>query len=399
MIVNGLNLITKNLARTFASAANNGTVLQNGTGSHLFKNLIPTNSVNDLGGLAKLANAIPLTLFQPSNKNPDNSIAAGTELAKPIIPIAVKALNLAASPNHGLLPDPVKTLTSWFNFAMNRGAGEISNGWVGASIGSRGNDHISPTSLASLAWGGAGHDTIQGNLGLLFAHGGKGNDTLIGANGIGNILAGGAGNDQIQGGTALFNVLLGGAGSDTLKGGTSLIGYANGGSGNDTVVGGYGLLASIAKGGAGNDRVVGGSGLFTHASGGEGDDHVVSGRGKNNTAAGNAGNDIVESSGRGKKQVISGGDGNDLLVARSGKEKIRGGDGFDTLVLSGKQSDYCVKQTKPGELEIIRYQMDKQGNLILDKQGNPKIASKQKATGIENIKYAYKPIPLGKARI
>ncbi len=207
--------------------------------SRVFTNLLRSKATADnrLGALQSIG-SLSQQFIQPLLHKSDNPVFAGAGIFTSLLPIAVKGAQLAAKPDYGLLPDPLKTFSSWLNFAMNRGAGEIANGWVGAFIGSAGNDRISPSSLASFAFGGKGNDVIQGNAGFLLAHGGSGHDTLAGANGIGNILLGGQGNDKLYGGTALFNALLGGSGEDTLVGGTSLFGYANGGAGNDIVIGG-----------------------------------------------------------------------------------------------------------------------------------------------------------------
>jgi hypothetical protein len=110
--------------------------------------------------------------------------------------------------------------------------------------------------------GNAGHDTFTNNNARLIAdaNGGAGNDTLTGnvladtlTGGTGNDdLGGGGGNDRLLGGSG-NDVLSGGSGDDFLNGGTGAD-VLNGGSGRDGLFGGLSDEADTATGGSGQDR-------------------------------------------------------------------------------------------------------------------------------------------------
>lgn len=87
-------------------------------------------------------------------------------------------------------------------------------------------------------------------------HGGEGNDTLNGqASTVAIVADGEAGDDTLRGGTQ-SDQLQGGAGNDLLSGGAGSDWLA-GGEGNDTVQGGAG--SDVVEGGSGNDRLSGGA--------------------------------------------------------------------------------------------------------------------------------------------
>ncbi|MDF1792942.1 MAG: hypothetical protein P1U88_13575, partial [Thalassobaculaceae bacterium] len=100
--------------------------------------------------------------------------------------------------------------------------------------------------------GGAGDDSLWGNLGDDDLSGGVGNDWLAGNSGD-DTLSGGAGNDRLEG-LSDADVLSGGDGDDSLSGGSGAD-VLDGGAGNDTLSGGAG--ADTLTGGAGNDVFAG----------------------------------------------------------------------------------------------------------------------------------------------
>jgi subtilisin-like proprotein convertase family protein len=105
---------------------------------------------------------------------------------------------------------------------------------------------IAAGTVIEKAWGGAGNDSITGNLAANTLSGGEGDDTMSGAAGS-DSLAGGAGRDALQGGTG-FDTLSGDDGDDSLSGG----------NGRDELVGGGG--ADTLNGGGGLDSLAGGAG-------------------------------------------------------------------------------------------------------------------------------------------
>jgi serralysin len=161
--------------------------------------------------------------------------------------------------------------------------------------------------------------TWTANVGIAFSTtienvlGGAGDDTLTG-NLANNHLSGGGGADRV----------FGGAGNDTLEGGSGA-NYLRGEEGDDQITGGSdfddingNLGADTAHGGLGDDWVVGGKdndALF----GDEGGD-IVYGNLGDDTCDGGSGADLVR-----------GGQGNDSLVGGSGDDWLSGDRGDDTI--------------------------------------------------------------------
>jgi Ca2+-binding RTX toxin-like protein len=99
----------------------------------------------------------------------------------------------------------------------------------------RGNDTITLSAFADIAYGAEGNDTVSGN---------GGSDRLFGQAGD-DVLRGGYGNDSLFGNLGA-DQLIGGPGADVLQGGV----------GNDTLTGGTGVDRFEFKAGDGNDRVL-----------------------------------------------------------------------------------------------------------------------------------------------
>jgi serralysin len=223
-------------------------------------------------------------------------------------------------------------------------------------------------SLIENANGGAGNDSIIGNIANNTIYGGNGNDTIDGGDGN-DTINGGDGNDLIylgEGNDFLDSVYLG---NDTLYGGNGddfIYGYIsdetyNGEAGNDTLLGWSGN--DIINGGAGADSLDGGSGTDTLSydtssvavtvnlttnivSGGDatGDiivantfenltgssyHDVLTGSSGNNTINAGVGIDTVD--GESGNDRINGQTGNDILRGSSGNDTINGGSGNDSL--------------------------------------------------------------------
>lgn len=161
--------------------------------------------------------------------------------------------------------------------------------------------------------GGSGEDTIDGEDGddaifdVSVAFGGAGNDSIYDVSRAGSTLVGGAGNDVLRG-YDHGDRLDGGSGHD------SLWGYG----GNDTLLAGDGH--DLVLGGDGDDQALGGRGEDL-ISGGAGND-VLNGRSGDDTIVGGVGNDS-----------LLGGAGADLLIGLDGNDRLNGqGSGHDTLV-------------------------------------------------------------------
>lgn len=178
-------------------------------------------------------------------------------------------------------------------------------------LGTDGDDTIIGTSSYALfALGGAGDDTIVGNMGNDILSGGAGNDTLTGNDGD-DRLFGGDGDDRLEGGDG-NDILMGGAGNDTLIGG-----YGDdelfGGDGDDTILDDFG--SSYVEAGAGNDTIHVASGWV---DGGDGDDTIIM-------------DEFSPGDG------IYGGAGNDVIAFKDTSNfNADGGEGHDVLWLSGE---------------------------------------------------------------
>ena len=181
--------------------------------------------------------------------------------------------------------------------------------------------------------GGAGNDTITGDLRDNILDGGAGNDVVSGGRGA-DTLTGGPGNDTLSGGdgddtldeTAPADgsdVLSGGDGSDTVdySGRTAAVTVTFDGKPDNGEAGEGDTVASDiegASGGAGNDTIVGTAADDT-IDGGPGDDTVSGGAGAD-TLTGGLGNDIVD-----------GGPGDDTIDPGAGDDTVHGGPGDDEI--------------------------------------------------------------------
>ena len=177
--------------------------------------------------------------------------------------------------------------------------------------GTSGNDTIdlgwqAPWDVRDNADGGAGNDTIWGNVADNHLIGGSGSDYISGS----------WGDDWIEGG-ADPDSLFGDEGNDTISGGTGGD-WIDGGSGNDTLSGDEGN--DTIFGGDGNDQLVGGTG-DDHLNGGSGSDLLLDDDESNLLPPFHAnGNDVMH-----------GGDGDDGLVSWDGADKLFGDAGNDFI--------------------------------------------------------------------
>lgn len=171
------------------------------------------------------------------------------------------------------------------------------------ALGGAGADTLLGNVLANILDGGAGSDTLRGI---------GGNDTLLGRTGN-DLLDGGVGNDTLSGGEN-DDVLIGGAGNDTLDGGTGsdTASYANSSA---AVRVSLAISNAQATGGGGNDTLTG----IENLSGGTGADILVGDGGAN-----------VLDGGNGADQLIGGG-GADILIGGGGRDMLEGGDGGDVF--------------------------------------------------------------------
>jgi Ca2+-binding RTX toxin-like protein len=229
-------------------------------------------------------------------------------------------------------------LVSIENLIGSRHNDTLQGSWRGVSTveGGDGNDFLTVFS-GSEALGGAGNDTLYGDVGAEILRGGPGHDSLVGWGGD-DILYGDDGNDTLWGGTG-NNTLIGGAGNDILwsMGGIDTADYSTspawvnvnmnlrtaqtgGGDGNhalgDTLVDLKNLIGS-------NDTTHGD--MLT----GDGYDNILSGLLGDDTIAGGAGNDqLIGGAGA---DLLDGGAGNDTLIGGLGNDLLQGGEGDDLI--------------------------------------------------------------------
>ncbi|MBX3124100.1 MAG: hypothetical protein KF854_13515, partial [Nitrospira sp.] len=224
---------------------------------------------------------------------------------------------------------------------------------------------------AHYADGGAGNDTLMGEMGADVLLGGDGDDVLRGENrptgwiglaydnsfwnrtpqagiislsGGNDYLDGGAGSDLLVGDGG-DDILLGGAGDDRLYGESDFTltiagdDWLDGGEGNDSLFGGAG--ADMLSGGDGDDLLVGdfsgdpgsadildGGAGADELQGGGGDDILYGGIGMDRLA-GFGGNDFLD--GGADNDELQGGAGDDSLWGGLGNDRVTGQEGDDTL--------------------------------------------------------------------
>ena len=224
---------------------------------------------------------------------------------------------------------------------------------------------------AHYADGGAGNDTLMGEMGADVLLGGDGDDVLRGENrptgwiglaydnsfwnrtpqagiislsGGNDYLDGGAGSDLLVGDGG-DDILLGGAGDDRLYGESDFTltiagdDWLDGGEGNDSLFGGAG--ADMLSGGDGDDLLVGdfsgdpgsadildGGAGADELQGGGGDDILYGGIGMDRLA-GFGGNDVLD--GGADSDELQGGLGDDSLWGGLGNDRVTGQEGDDTL--------------------------------------------------------------------
>ena len=217
-------------------------------------------------------------------------------------------------------------------------------------LGGDGNDHFeNTTNITTVAWGGAGNDTLVGGLGNDRLYGEAGHDSLYAGIGDDELyggdgddqLNGEAGNDRLWGENGNDN-LIGGAGNDRLYGGADTD-TLRGGDGDDQLYGDDGndlLLGENGfdslEGGAGDDRLEGGADDDS-LLGGDGHDQLYGddghdrlwGQNGNDNLVGGAGNDQLY--GGGDDDTLTGGDGNDDLYGDDGNDLLLGENGVDRL--------------------------------------------------------------------
>ena len=219
--------------------------------------------------------------------------------------------------------------------------------------------------------GGAGNDTLLGQMGADVLLGGDGDDVIRGENrptgwvslyydnfvwnrspqsgvislsGGDDYLDGGAGHDLLVGDGG-NDILLGGAGDDQLYGESDFTqtiagdDWLDGGEGNDSLFGGAG--ADMLSGGDGDDLLIGdfsgdpgaadildGGGGADELQGGGGDDILYGGSGMDRLA-GFGGNDVLD--GGADDDELQGGLGDDTLWGGVGNDRMIGQEGDDTL--------------------------------------------------------------------
>ena len=222
---------------------------------------------------------------------------------------------------------------------------------VRVKLGNLNDTLVNKTSVAVVAYGGSGNDSLTGGSGADALHGENGLDRIWGGAGADVIHTGsgggtvydGPGNDRVHGGRGddHFRAAAWTGRSDRDSyaggGGQDRVSYASrtapitadsdGVTGDDGQRGerdtiGAGIVA--IEGGRGNDRLLGTAG-YNHLFGGPGND-LLDGRGKDDSLYGGSGDDR-----------LIGGAGWDMLAGEAGRDRLEGG--ADNDVLIGDQHD------------------------------------------------------------
>jgi serralysin len=175
-----------------------------------------------------------------------------------------------------------------------------------------------PRSLIENAKGGAGHDTITGNVAA---------NTLVG-NGGNDKLYGGDGNDELAGGTGA-DVLDGGNGSDAANYSTATAG----------------VVADLLNPNQNTGDALGDTYVSIERLTGSNFADQLRGNDAANVLGGLAGNDILV--GRGGSDTLSGGAGNDDLSGGLGADKLEGGDGADVANYASASAAVIVDLLTP----------------------------------------------------
>jgi serralysin len=173
-------------------------------------------------------------------------------------------------------------------------------------------------SLIENAKGGAGNDTITGNVAA---------NTLIG-NGGSDKLYGGDGNDELAGGTGA-DLLDGGNGSDAANYSTATAG----------------VVADLLNPGQNTGEALGDTYASIERLTGSNFIDQLRGNDAANVLGGLAGNDILV--GRGGNDTLSGGTGNDDLSGGLGADKLEGGDGADVANYAAASAGVIVDLLSP----------------------------------------------------
>ena len=196
--------------------------------------------------------------------------------------------------------------------------------------------------------GGAGADSIGGNLNANVLIGGNGNDTLDGADGD-DTLDGGAGNDVFQfqtfGGGTPVTVVLGGADTDTIE----IVNLANLTAASFSSIervslDGHGIFAAgqIANGLAANLELAG-NGEITFEMGTATILDASAFQGFAGPLLSVTGDNDAESiTGWGNGEAVHAGGGNDTIFGSLGDDTYDGGDGSDIVSYAGATHDILV---------------------------------------------------------
>ncbi len=219
------------------------------------------------------------------------------------------------------------------------GTGAMS-AWIENAVGGAGNDTLQGNILSNVLQGGDGDDLVYGDDGWDTISGDAGNDTIYGG-ARGDTIDGGEGDDHLQGEDG-WDFITGGRGNDVITGGTGndrLFGNENddvisGNGGDDQIWGGFGDDAmhgdagdDLLIGNTGRDRLWGDDGEDTLIAGEE--DDILDGGAGNDRLFGNENNDLI--SGGAGNDWIWGGLGDDMVHGDEDDDVIYGNRGYDTL--------------------------------------------------------------------
>lgn len=216
-------------------------------------------------------------------------------------------------------------------------------GWIGLVYDNSTWNRVAQAGVVSLSGGddyldgGAGHDLLVGDGGNDILLGGPGDDRLYGESDFTQTIAG---DDWLDGGEG-NDWLFGGAGADMLSGGDGddlLIGDFSGDPGAADILDG-GAGADELQGGGGDDILYGGTGIDRLA--GFGGNDVLDGGADNDELQGGSGDDSLWG-GLGHDRM-TGQEGDDILFGDEGDDELEGDIGSDVL-FGGEGTDALFGQ-------------------------------------------------------
>ncbi|WP_428659015.1 hypothetical protein [Reyranella sp.] len=247
--------------------------------------------------------------------------------------------------------------------AITAGMTAVTTTHIEDAVGGAGDDTLRGNVANNTLWGGAGNDSLDGGTGSDTLRGGAGNDTYY-VDDAGDFVAeaNNAGVDQIfssvsysLAGQYIENLTLTGSGNINATG-NSLANRLTGNSGNNVLTGGTG--ADRMAGGGGNDTYyIDDAGDFVAEANNAGVDQVFSslsyslaGQYIENLTLTGSGN--INATGNSLANRLTGNSGNNVLTGGTGADRMAGGGGNDTYYVDNA-GDFVAEANNAGVDQVF----------------------------------------------